>query len=442
MLVSSYIVLCIFLGGSSQGTWTNLSLQFGGIALLAWAAIGPARNHTRNGALAVNLLLICALLVILIQLIPLPVSIWTKLQGRAELSESLALLRYPIRPAPISEVPYGTVLTLFGAIPAIAAFAATERLAPSQRAIALAIVFGMIASIFLGAIQAAGGPNSRAYFYPIHNPGAVGFFANQNHMATLLLVGTPMAAALVRSMKSDRQSSAIVRYGLGALVFLLIVLGLVLNASRAALGLFLPIVIASAALFPAGVRWRRATLAISAVALVGGVAVVMSTPITSSELAGDQSAPLLRGEIWSATTTALEHNFPLGTGLGSFEQVYHRYEDAGQVTTVYVNHAHNDYLETVLELGAGGFLLILAFLGWWVVMSVKVWTSRSSTPFVRAATIASAAILAHSFVDFPLRTAAISAIFAACIAMIAEHGRASSPASSGERPRAHHVIIG
>ena len=69
------------------------------------------------------------------------------------------------------------------------------------------------------------------------------------------------------------------------------------------------------------------------------------------------------------------------------------------VTVAWVNHAHNDYLELLLETGLAGLLLILAFLTWFVVQAARVWRSPFSSLFAKAATIAAAAILAHSIVD-------------------------------------------
>jgi hypothetical protein len=49
-----------------------------------------------------------------------------------------------------------------------------------------------------------------------------------------------------------------------------------------------------------------------------------------------------------------------------------------------------------------------------------IWRAAEPDHAARAATIASAVILAHSFVEFPLRTAAIGAVFAMCLALMAE----------------------
>jgi O-antigen ligase len=443
IVLASYLLSCIVFGGSAQSPWTNLGLQLAGIALITWAAIGGVAGQASKRAAVINLLVICALLTVLIQLIPLPPAIWTKLPGRSPIADGLTVLGYELGPFPISEMPYEAVLALFAAIPAISVFAATNRLSPSPHYLAAAIVIGMILAIFLGALQVAGGPGSWGYFYKIHNGGAIGFFANGNHMGTLMIIGIPMAAALIVSAASKRRTSSVLRYCLGLAVFTLVVIGIVLNGSRAAIALSIPIIIASISLFPAAGRWRGPALGISVFALVAGVAIVMSNPIATAEFTPGKAAGVgARGNIWSKTLDAIADNFPVGTGLGSFENVYHRYEDPDGVTSSYVNHAHNDYLEIALELGAGGVLLVGLFFVWWVCTTMQIWLSAYSSPFDRAATIATAAILAHSFVDYPLRTGAISAIFAACIGLMARHSRSVSAANFHEIRPTRHVKLG
>lgn len=440
-LFAAYLAFCIVFGGSTQIPWPNLGLQIAGIALIAWSAISQGRAENGRPTLT-SMILVGGMLVVLIQLIPLPPRVWTELPGRAGIVEGLAVLGYPARAFPISEMPYESVLTLFAAIPAVAAFLAVTHLAPSVRAIAVAIVLGLIASIVLGALQVAGGPSSSGYFYKIHSPGAIGFFANGNHMATLLLVGIPMAAALVISMKPNKKTSSVARYGLGLAFLALVVLGIALNGSRAGIALSFPVIVASASLFPKLARWRRITLGGSLVAFAVGLTVIMSNPINAGEFETDGSATAgSRGEIWATTTKALADSFPVGTGLGTFQNVYHRYEDPAEVTRSFVNHAHNDYLELILELGAGGAVLIALFLAWWTFAATRIWVSAYSTSYARAATIATGAILVHSFVDFPLRTAAISTIFAACIGLMARQLRTNSVSTSGEL-RWRHLELG
>lgn len=122
----------------------------------------------------------------------------------------------------------------------------------------------------------------------------------------------------------------------------------------------------------------------------------------------------------ATTSEIIKDSFPIGTGLGTFSTVYRRYEDPSQVTRQFANHAHNDYLEAVMELGAAGLLLILGFLYWWGRRAYWAWTrDYEGAALARAGSVVVGIVLAHSIVDYPIRTAAIAAIFAlACALMV------------------------
>ena len=444
LLVAAYLLLCILLGGSGQGLWRNLVLQLLGIVLIFWAVSRPERSEEDKGnSTIVYALLGLGVLVVLAQLVPLPPSVWTALPGRDAIAEAYAAIGTDLPSLPVSEAPYRSVLTLFAIIPCVAMFVAAKLLKPAPSWIAFAVAIGMFCSIALGAVQVAGGQDSPAYLYPIHNEGAVGLFANINHMGTLLLVSIPFATALLVSAKSDGGGSAQGRAAIGIAALVLVVVGIAINGSMAAIALAVPVMIGSAALVPAAVRWRSLALPVAAVALIGAVALVATTPITGlASSVGAESSVQVRSTIWRTTSLAIKDSFPAGTGLGTFEPVYRQFEDPNAVTWEYVNHAHNDYLELALELGAAGILLMGAFLLWWVAAAIRVWTSPLSTPFGRAATIASAAILAHSIVDYPLRTGAVMAIFGAAIALIAQRSRSASDGKRNDLRPARHVKLG
>jgi O-antigen ligase len=163
------------------------------------------------------------------------------------------------------------------------------------------------------------------------------------------------------------------------------------------------------------------------------------TPIGSGAIGEHAtSAVQSRADILATTTRAAGDFMPFGSGLGSFRSVYPLYEHTDQVTDTYVVHAHNDYAEVALELGLAGIILILLFLAWWIVAVWRVWRTAEAGPFARAAAIASAAILFHSLVDFPLRTAAISACFAMCLALLAD-SRAAPLKEKAELRKRRHV---
>jgi O-antigen ligase len=132
---------------------------------------------------------------------------------------------------------------------------------------------------------------------------------------------------------------------------------------------------------------------------------------------------------------------PLGSGVGTFRQVYALYEDHDRLdVTTYVNHAHNDYLELALETGVPGLAVLALFLLWWGRAAWRAWRSREADPFARAAAVASAAILVHSLVDFPLRTAAIGACFALCLVLLVRQ-RPPRAAEKSDLWSPRHVVV-
>ena len=80
------------------------------------------------------------------------------------------------------------------------------------------------------------------------------------------------------------------------------------------------------------------------------------------------------------------------------------------------------------------------FLGWWATAARAVWRTGGGGPYARAASIASAAILVHSLVDFPLRTAAISASFAMCLALLIDRRPATRQEPNDLRESRHLVV--
>jgi O-antigen ligase len=221
-----------------------------------------------------------------------------------------------------------------------------------------------------------------------------------------------------------------------------IIVGIHINRSLAAYGLGAPVLLASALiLLPPRSRLRPWLVGLAGLLLAATVLVIARSAVGSVNLGQDASSSVVSREaILDTTSHAIKDYMPLGSGLGSFRQLYDQYEDLGQVTTTFVVHAHNDYAEIALETGVPGLIVLLLFLGWWVAAVWRVWRSPEAGPFARAASIASAAILAHSLVDFPLRTAAISTCFAMFVALIADR-RAPPPADASDlRPTRHFVL--
>lgn len=438
-----YLLGCLILGGSAQGIWQNMVLQLLGLAIIAWAAASRVEEPMPGPARPLLLLAIAAILVVALQEVPLSASVWAH-GARTRIADGYRLLGQPLPALPISLTPYASLGALLSLIPPIALFCAIVRLRAFRASwLAASLVAGTVAGVVLGALQVvSAGPNSPWYLYQQTNIGVgVGFFANANHMADLLVIALPFTAAIAavgRSGNIQRYSALIaVLAGLATVI----VVGIVLNGSLAGYALAVPVLAASATiLLPPSSRWRGWLAALAALSVIASVAGLANSSIGGTRLGQEASGSVQsRKQIVETTGKAIADFMPYGSGLGSFLKVYRLYENPAAVTNEYVIHAHNDYVELALELGAAGIILTLLFFAWWAVACLAVW--RKGGPWAQAASTASAAILVHSLVDFPLRTAAISACFAMCLALLADRRTPVRQDAEDLRPT-RHVVIG
>ena len=440
----AYLFCCLVLGGSAQGIWQNMLLQLLGLAITAWAAAEFSEEPLPAPSRRLLLLVIAGVAVVALQLVPLPASIWAH-GVRLRLAHDYRLLGQPAPWLPISLTPYGSLSTLLCIIPPLAMFCAIVRLKAFRPSwLAAALIAGAIAGIMLGALQVAGaGRSLRWYFYAETNVGhAVGFFANSNHMADLLVITLPFVAAIGAAGRSRNieHYSALLTV-LVALALVLIV-GIVLNGSLAGYALVVPVIAASALIVvPSASRWRRWIVLLAAISVVAALAALAASAVGSGKIGQDATGSVQTREVILRTTArAIADHMPLGSGLGSFLRVYRLYESPASVISEYVVHAHNDYAELALELGIPGVLLMLLFLAWWGRAVWAVWRRAEGGPFTRAASIASGAVLIHSLVDFPLRTAAISACFAMFMALLSDRRTPPRRDPADLRPTRHLVF--
>jgi hypothetical protein len=443
----AYLFLCLLFGGSAQGIWQNMILQLLGLAIIAWAAwrgAGPKLNSHASQLLVIALLGIAW---VAMQTAPLPPSLWAHAGGRKLILEGYRILGVAVPWLPLSVTPYRSLDSLFGLLPPLAIFVAIVSLGAYRPTwIAAVLLLGGVGSVLLGALQVTASGNIADWtWYPFPETSyglATGFFANANHMAILLLCALPFLAAMLASRPArpgERNTAPILAATLTAI---LIIAGIALNRSLAVFALIPPVLAASALVFlPPGSAWRRWVAIAAALSAVAAVAGLAATSLGTREGGGDTSSSVeSRQEMLTTTVEAMRDFLPWGSGLGSFRSVYQLHEDPARVDNAYVPHAHNDYVELALETGIPGIVLMIAFLAWWVRATFRVWRDAEGWAYARAASIASGAILIHSAVDFPLRTAAVAALFATCLALLTERPRPRARSSFEWRP-ARHVVI-
>ncbi len=423
-----------------------MALQLAGLAILAWAAADRSNRTMPAAARQLFILAAVAVAVVALQLVPLPASVWTHLGGREDVARGFEVLGLATPSLPASLTPYASLDLLLALIPPLAMFAAIVRLRAYRAAwLTAALLLGTIAGIVLGVLQLSSSDYSALpwYLYPTSSFGvATGFFANGNHMAILLVVTLPFLAMLLASPHgSNRELNAAIAT-LSLTMAIVVLIGIGLNRTVAGIALAFPVLAASALIvLPSRSSWRRIARAGAGLLLVGAIGALAMSSTTGAGRGPDVGGMVhSRQEMLQTSIRMMRDFMPVGSGFGSYRQAYQLYEPRDYVTDIYVIHAHDDYLEIAVELGLAGMLLMTAFLAWWIYAVRRAWREADADAYAKAASIASAAILVHSFFDFPLRTAAIAVVFVMCLGLLVQR-RAPGTRERNQLWPTRHVVV-
>lgn len=436
----------------------------GALVGAAWFWGGATRNNTGHWAVLELLALVClgiaiaasrdtrglkpgrfafvtlATLVawVLAQLVPLPWSWWSNSPGRDGLAAGLELFNVDKNARPLSLTPESSISALLKLIPPVCAFA-IALLIPWRVLISSlgwsAVILGAAATLW-GLAQAFG-LSGHPYDWT-SSSSAAGSFANVNHQATFLLMCLPLVAlhagqARQSWERGERQEDAgIIWASLG----LVLVLGIAIAGSLFGYVLAPLVATGCVALFRSdrgglGSRQAFAAIALTIATLGIGTSGAMLQGVGSTGFdAGERS----RIGSFQITAKAAADFAPFGSGLGSFEKVYPLYEQSDEVARTYMNHAHNDYLELVLELGIPGGVLVLAFVGWILFRIGDAWFRASEFGSLKrlklAVSLSLLVPLLHSLVDYPMRNAAVSCLAAVCLAALLARREQVTPQSA------------
>ncbi len=404
-----------------------------------------------------------ALLVLLplVQLVPIPLTLWASLSGRAFYADALQQAGVGgsgFEWRAISLVPATTESAVLVLLPPLAVFVTALALR-TQTLLKLVWVFLGIAvgEAVLGLIQFGSGEDSPFRFgYALYGISATGTYISRNHLAGLLEMALPLALALLiasvgrgqRRHLSQRQQGwrhRLVRFGAPglnqAMLFgaaaLAILLGLIFTRSRSGGGLALLGLLLCTVLFSNRLGGRNVYGLLGAfmVAGVGLASLVGLTPVFSRFALQDPITDA-RWKIFDVTVQAIGQFFPLGSGAGTFEAVLRRFHPL-DLPGVIINYAHNDYLEWLLEAGLGAALLIAAWLVLYVRQWGRVWKRGEWAPFRFAQVgsgIALLLMMLHTLVDFNLRVPA-NAVFTAFLAAVFFHQAAVMEEQATSRQR-------
>ncbi len=421
-----FLALCLMLGGTSQDIVTPKSVLYGlSLALILWVMLidGP---RTRKFPIGYSRLFTVPLLLIVLSmgvfalyLIPLPSAIWTGLPGREILLPGFETLEMAPPALPLSLTPHITFNSVFDFLPPLAVLICVA-LTRSSRELMLTlytVIFIAVLAFPIGLAQAISPGTLK--FYDIVNLGVpIGFFSNANHMAMFNVMAVPLAMYVASRgyRRFTKNNDGIAKIAMAGMALIMMLTTVLMTESFAGFGLLIVVTILSLPVVFAKQLKRPKVLA----GVVAGLGIFIAAAIIN---AGDlqtlltdklnDSESISRAIIYDNTVEAIRAMGWVGSGPGSFYDVYLMYENRDTMTTTFANQAHNELLQVILELGVFGASLMAAFIVWFIVASFKaVKAPRRSRKLILILLVSILAVILHSLVDYPLRTIALASFTA------------------------------
>ncbi len=432
-----FLLACFFaMGGSSNASVTSLMFirPLGAFAFCLGLAL-----LTKDAFRIYWPILVFAglwLLVVALQLVPLPAVMWEGLAGRSLLAEiaNTTGFAYPLHS--ISMFPSLTQNSFFALLLpfSVMLFFVTSNEKYQKWAFAAILIFGALSGL-IAIAQISGSASGPLYFFETTKlGGAVGLFANRNHQAALLACMPPL---LVCHAFIGKQKYSFVP-ALTLFAWLIFAILVFVTGSRTGLILFLASSLASFFILPKEViakiglvrkfgPWVLYAIA-AAVAVFSSLLVFAADKTLAWErMVGSDAAEDARFDFYSVGWTIIKDTFPFGAGGGTFAPVFRIYEPDSIATNLLVNRLHSDVQEVIFEYGlAGAIMLALAF-ALLIYLGHAAWQKAenlSNCLRMRASFISLLVLLGASFTDYPLRTPALACV-AIVMGLIILHGYTS-----------------
>lgn len=421
--------LVFLMGGGSRYDIASVGLLRAVSAVfLAIAIWFQTRETLRSVAVPLGLLLSLAGWMA-VQLIPLPFSVWSDLPGREQIAELDLLVGLGEISRPLTMSPLRTLNSLYALVVPLTALLLLSLLDGWgwRRLGKFLFIVGVVSAV-LGILQVA----LRApalYFYEITNSGsAVGLFSNRNHNALFLNVALLASLFRPRRTTDAKWTPNDLFWLTGQLLLLLCVL---VNGSR--FGLVMLAFVGGVFAVQMFMKTRSQPESAKGSKLLGGALAALSVLLVAA-FASLERVPAIRrmfeqslgeemrGQSMPYLIQMAQDHLTLGVGFGAFEQAYRAVEPVDLLGPTYFNHAHNDWLQIVIEGGLPGVILLVVALVLIAWQTVKIWRARNretgkyTLPFFGMFTLVLFAM--HSVVDYPLRTPSLMVVAIIAIGMM------------------------
>lgn len=403
-------------GGGSRYALSNLTVQILAIGYLVFAIDRALRGWSDLQA-RLRILIALTLLLPLFQLIPLPPSLWQGLPGGEIAQRSRDLVGASDSWFPLTQDRARTILAFAALFPPLAIVVLRPREDFSQVFIRTIVALGVL-NIALGAVQFVAGANI-PYGYPVVEVGRFyGLFANHNTSGLFFVIALCSLAALELEIGAKRAQFAI-KFALGVLF----VIGVLLTQSRSSATLTLIPLTYFAVTFARSrsgqikaFNWKILLPAAALTLVLGWILLTQErlgqTMVRFGDLQDERPA------IWRDTLVAIQTYFPMGSGMGSFDEVFQYFESLETLSPAYARRAHSDYLELGVEAGIAGWLVLAA----WFVWGGVTWLVERSRGLGRSQIASSLALLSiagQSAIDYPLRNQAFLCLAVIFVVMLA-----------------------
>ena len=414
------LVISVIGGGSSQEPGGSLVAVMLALPCIAWATFRLMRTGPDLATSAWLALAVVLVALPVAQLLSMPAALAAS-AGRTALAADLTAFGVAM-PTRWSLAPQATRVAMFAMLPPVALFLLCLALpGPLQRRVVPLLLALALASLVLGIVQLGAPQESVLNPFPQWQPALGGFFASPNHQATLLVVAAVFAAATLgaalRARMAGERAHAAPALG-AAFMLLLTLVALPLTGSRAGVVI---VVVACAAVV--ALQWSAGGGAARRWLVLGASLLVLAGSWAAAGWMQVDAVDEIRAPLRHATTHIAAQFAPLGSGVGSFVPMFEQHAPEVFIGEAYVNHAHNEYLQWWLEAGVPALLAMLLAALARAASARALW---QLPPHARdtgvAAIVALLAVLAHSVVDYPLRTPALLAVAAVLAGLVAGQG--------------------
>jgi len=425
-----------FGGGGSKYGMANLIVQLAALTALSFHR-RAFFDFWKSSPAGLRALISASIMLPLAYLVPLPASLWQGLPGRELMTESFALIS-GAQWASASVDPIRTLLALTALIAPLALLTIGWNMAQDRLIMIgwIAVGFGIV-NFLIGIPQVLSGGQSGLIYPENPMPGVLfGTFANRNSTGLFLVGCLSLAALLPPPPRFGRPAPAI-----QIVSCILLIVAIILTRSRTSVVLaLLPIgaVMLRLALAQAGARaplgqlaGRRIWLALFPAALIAGVLglLLATAPGRINDvLERFDDSDDARAYIWEDAAYSADRYWPIGSGMGTFDDVFQIDESLENMTLRTAGRAHNDYLEVAIEAGLPGLTLIA---GWLILGGWLIWRARRSrgrwTAWSGGLILLTVAL--QSITDYPLRNLTMLTFASFALLILLRFG-SSEPSSS------------